>query len=151
MFQPLPFIITQPEAAFSLAPVQHFLSPMSGHLPFSRPLSITIIAIIATTPPHQRPHQSRSHPGELSHGTKALILMLATTTTRGRRTGLAQLSVISCFQRVTPRFCAGQRPKKLLPKSDAACVWDSSPTCEEDEEDEEGVNGIWTSGTPKGT
>ena len=46
-------------AASSLASIQHFLSPMNSHLPFSSPLSITIIAIITTTPPLQRPHQSR--------------------------------------------------------------------------------------------
>lgn len=46
-------------AASSLASTQHFLSPMNSHLPFSSPLSITIIAIITTSPPLQRPHQSR--------------------------------------------------------------------------------------------
>lgn len=81
VFQPLPLIITQPEAAFTLASIQHFLSPMHGHLLFGRPLSINIIAIIATTAPHQRAHQSRCHPGELSHGIKIMILMCTTTTT----------------------------------------------------------------------
>lgn len=47
----------------------HSALPIPDARPFAiRPLSIAIIAIIATTPPHQRPYQSRCHPGELSHG-----------------------------------------------------------------------------------
>lgn len=93
-------------AAFSLASIQHFLSPLHSHLPFSSPLSITIITVITTT---SKAPSKPSHQGELSHGIKILFWCFHVQTTANNKDNCfnfgINLSVICCLQHVTPGSC----------------------------------------------